>query len=117
MILLKSKLVKRLLKALIALLAFGAAGTILLVYTHMSTPDEFKTTWEDEDDRWDREIQRTPGGEHFKMWMSIYWSVVTAGYLLASFLTMAWQVTWIVWPLAAILSSILRVIFLLRHEK
>lgn len=104
-------------KSLIGLLAFAAAGTILLVYTHMSTPEEFKAQWEDEDDRWDREIQRSPGGERFKMWMSIYWSVVTAGYLLVSFLTMAWQITWIVWPLAAILSSILRVIFLLRHEK
>lgn len=32
----------------------------------------------------------------------IYWGLVTAGYLAWSFLTMAWERTWIVWPVAAV---------------
>lgn len=32
-----------------------------------------------------------------------YWCVVLAGYLLVSFLTSAWHITWVVWPVAAIL--------------
>ena len=32
----------------------------------------------------------------------IYWGLVTAGYLAWSFLTMAWDRTWIVWPVAAV---------------
>lgn len=32
-----------------------------------------------------------------------YWCVVTAGYLLASFLTKRWDITWIVWPVAGVL--------------
>ena len=32
----------------------------------------------------------------------IYWGLVTAGYLAWSFLTMGWERTWIVWPVAAV---------------
>ncbi|RKM61971.1 XRE family transcriptional regulator [Butyrivibrio sp. CB08] len=33
----------------------------------------------------------------------IYWPVVLAGYLAWSFITNGWAVTWIVWPIAAVL--------------
>lgn len=32
-----------------------------------------------------------------------YWSLVTAGYLAYSFITMDWQHSWIVWPVAGVL--------------
>ena len=32
----------------------------------------------------------------------IYWGLVTAGYLGWSFITMRWDRTWIVWPIAAV---------------
>lgn len=32
-----------------------------------------------------------------------YWCVVTAIYLLWSFVTMRWEFTWIVWPVAGVL--------------
>jgi transcriptional regulator with XRE-family HTH domain len=34
---------------------------------------------------------------------SIYWGLVTTGYLAWSFITMDWQRTWIVWPVAGVL--------------
>ncbi len=34
---------------------------------------------------------------------AVYWGVVTAGYLAYSFITMDWQRSWIVWPVAAVL--------------
>lgn len=34
---------------------------------------------------------------------SIYWPVIVAGYLGWSFITMKWEMTWIVWPVAAVL--------------
>ena len=34
---------------------------------------------------------------------SIYWPVVVAGYLGWSFITMRWDTTWIVWPVAGVL--------------
>ena len=33
---------------------------------------------------------------------SIYWCIVTAGYLGWSFYTMEWQMTWIIWPVAGV---------------
>ena len=34
---------------------------------------------------------------------TIYWAVVTAAYLLVSFLSMGWAITWVIWPVAGIL--------------
>ncbi len=34
---------------------------------------------------------------------SIYWCIVTAAYLIWSFSTMEWQMTWIIWPAAGVL--------------
>lgn len=36
----------------------------------------------------------------------IYWSLATALYLLVSFLTGAWQSTWVVWPVAGVLWAV-----------
>lgn len=40
----------------------------------------------------------------------IYWSLVTAGYLLYSFLTGDWGRSWIVWPVAGVLYGAIRMI-------
>lgn len=34
---------------------------------------------------------------------SIYWSLATALYLAVSFITMRWEITWIIWPVAGVL--------------
>jgi hypothetical protein len=39
----------------------------------------------------------------------IYWAIATAIYLGWSFLTMRWEMTWIVWPIAGVL-------FVVYHE-
>ncbi len=41
----------------------------------------------------------------------IYWTCVTAVYLLISFLTFRWDITWIIWPAAVVLSGLLRYVF------
>lgn len=38
--------------------------------------------------------------------MSVYWSTVTCIYLCWSFLTFDWHITWIIWPIAAIIHSL-----------
>ncbi|MBQ9880143.1 MAG: helix-turn-helix transcriptional regulator [Clostridia bacterium] len=38
---------------------------------------------------------------------TIYWGVVTAGYLAYSFITMRWDRSWIVWPVAGVLYGVL----------
>ncbi|MBR4143398.1 MAG: XRE family transcriptional regulator, partial [Firmicutes bacterium] len=41
----------------------------------------------------------------------IYWGIVVAGYLAVSFLTMRWEITWVVWPVAGILYGVVKLIF------
>ena len=38
-------------------------------------------------------------------WDGVYWAIVTAIYLAWSFITMNWQMTWIVWPIAGVTSA------------
>ena len=40
----------------------------------------------------------------------IYWGVVVIAYLLVSFLTSAWHMTWLIWPVAGILWGIVEMI-------
>ena len=41
---------------------------------------------------------------------SIYWLITTATYLGWSFLSQNWHITWVVWPIAAILFSVVEII-------
>lgn len=49
--------------------------------------------------------------------ISIYWLIVLAGYLVWSFITNKWEFTWIVWPVAAILSPVFIAVLKLVHQK
>ena len=40
--------------------------------------------------------------------MSVYWSTITCIYLCWSFITFNWAITWVIWPVAAILHTILK---------
>lgn len=42
---------------------------------------------------------------------NIYWPIVTAVYLFVSFITMKWWITWVIWPVAGILYSVVAVIY------
>ena len=41
---------------------------------------------------------------------SIYWCLITAGYLAYSFITSDWQRSWIVWPVAGVLFGVIMAI-------
>lgn len=47
----------------------------------------------------------------------VYWMSVTAFYLLVSFLTKRWDMTWLVWPIAGICYGILIAILKMMHSK
>lgn len=40
--------------------------------------------------------------------MSLYWPTVTSVYLIWSFLTFDWNLTWVIWPVAAIISGVVK---------
>lgn len=43
----------------------------------------------------------------YKVVEDLYWAIVVGAYLLISFLTHAWHLTWIIWPVAAVLSALI----------
>lgn len=53
---------------------------------------------------------RKRGAKKAEKIQSIYWITVTAIYLAWSFYTMAWHRTWIVWPVAAVLSGVIAIV-------
>ena len=57
-----------------------------------------------------QEGEYTPARKKFRYFEDIYWPIVTAIYLAWSFLTMDWHITWIIWPVAGCLSSVLSAI-------
>lgn len=42
--------------------------------------------------------------------LSVYWPTVTCIYLIWSFLTMDWYISWIIWPLAAVVERVIKLI-------
>lgn len=48
---------------------------------------------------------------------TIYWSVVTAGYLAYSFINYKWHFSWIIWPVAAVLYPAVISIFASHKDK
>jgi hypothetical protein len=43
--------------------------------------------------------------------MSVFWQTVSCLYLSISFITFSWSMTWIIWPIAAILHKLLQSMF------
>lgn len=43
--------------------------------------------------------------------MSVYWPTITCLYLIISFLTFTWAISWIIWPIAAVICNLLESIF------
>ncbi|MBP5197672.1 MAG: hypothetical protein J6033_01325 [Lachnospiraceae bacterium] len=41
--------------------------------------------------------------------MEVYWTTITCVYLIISFITFRWDISWIIWPIAAVLHKILEV--------
>ena len=49
--------------------------------------------------------------------LSAYWSVVTCIYLCVSFLTFWWHITWLIWPVAAAIRTIITAIWATKQEE
>lgn len=85
------------------LLALIAIGVYLIVQSSIIT-GSYKALLEEGDySRESKHLSKSFGG--------YYWLIVTAIYLLLSFLTQAWDKTWMIWPAAAILYAVFAAIF------
>lgn len=86
------------------LLALVAAGVFCIVRTSVRWGG-YQTLLEEGD--YSRE-EKALGDK-----LGVYWCVITAVYLAVSFLTNRWELTWVVWPVAGVLSPLVK--YLLRR--
>lgn len=83
--------------AVAMLLALVAAGVLLIVHASMIWGSYQILLEEGEYQRAAKEEKRRN-----QLLSTVYWAAVTAGYLTWSFLSSAWDKTWIVWPIAGV---------------
>lgn len=55
--------------------------------------------------------KKTSGNKVLDAIMSVYWPTVTCIYLIYSFLTFDWYISWIIWPIAAVVRGLITGIF------
>jgi hypothetical protein len=97
------------------LMIAGATG--LLIYNSMTKPqpvsapdtlvEEFREWQSDEKDR--KTMRRAIS--------SALWSITVALYLIISFMTFAWHVTWIIFVITAAVQSLLNILFVVKRRR
>ena len=86
-----------------AILLMVGIGVCLIVKANVVRDSYLALLEEGDYTREEKSVDRRIGG--------IYWGIVIAGYLLVSFLTQRWEITWVVWPVAGILYGVVKLIF------
>lgn len=99
---------------LLILLVLSAIATSIIVYSHMSTPLEYK----DFNQETKQEFKNLDSKQSrlLEGIQSILWITVTFIYLMVSFFTGAWGITWIIWIFASIIQEIIKTIFEMRYS-
>lgn len=85
------------------LIIFVAVGVFLIVNTNIINGG-YNVLLEEEG--WSRERKTKPHNKQTKNVIGIYWCIVTAIYLAYSFITFDWGRSWIIWPVAAVLTPV-----------
>lgn len=55
--------------------------------------------------------KKTSGNKVLDSIMSVFWPTITCIYLIYSFLTFDWYISWIIWPIAAVVRGLINGIF------
>lgn len=87
-------------------LMLSAIGTIILIFTFLTRRSKKESRVE--------KIEEEKKNPMLKPVISIFSLATTCIYLLVSFITMAWHITWIIWIVYAIGVEVIKLIFSLR---
>ena len=99
-----------------AVLAIVAIGVFMIVLTSMKM-GSFNTLLKLNDSSSiggqyvDYQKQENYSNKTVAAFMSVYWPTISCIYLVWSFLSFDWYITWIIWPFAAIIHSFLKKIW------
>lgn len=88
------------------LFIFVAVGVFMIVQTSITNSGYKILLEEDEFSRKRKTSHHAPKSHLAKNIVSSYWCIVTAIYLLYSFKSFNWGMSWIIWPVAAILCPV-----------
>ncbi len=99
-----------------------AAATCLLIYNGMTKPkfDMNAEDWDDDDDD-DDDDEKTKAGNRparsplYKAISGALWMLTVCAYLLVSFATGAWHITWLIFLIATALDNVIKAVFDLRR--
>lgn len=95
----------------VLMLILIAAATGLLIYTHMSMPQDVSQYIS----RPSSSVGRGNGSNgklrNLASFMKIYWCIVLIAYLGTSFSTGAWHLTWIIWVIGACVKNAIFIFF------
>ncbi len=80
-----------------------AVATMIVVFSQLSKPKDYKK----------RELQ-TKESKLYKLITSILSGITLVVYMLISFLTKAWHITWLMWVIYGIVCEIIKLIFSLK---
>ena len=102
------------------LFVFVGLGVFLMVYSR-----SIKSTYTrllrlndiTEFEPWEEKKMENYSNKTMRSIMGAYWSVVTCVYLCVSFLTFKWHMTWLIWPIAAALNSVIIAICKVNEDK
>ncbi len=92
-----------------------AVATALLIYNNMTKPKYMKIddTIVEEFKEW----KESKGNRELSAISSAVWSLATVVYIIVSFLTGAWHITWVIFLIATAITSIIKAIFDLRGDR
>lgn len=92
-----------------------AIATGLIIYNHLSRPRYYKKddSIVEEFKEWQEQTDSSRRAR--KAISSALWSVVVAVYILVSFWTMSWHITWVIFLIGAAIEGIIKAIFELKR--
>lgn len=95
----------------VSLFVICAAATGILIYNSMSKPKYLKNedTVVEDFREWQNETHERR--QMRKAISSALWSITTVTYLIVSFTTGAWHVTWVAFPLAGAIEALINMLF------
>lgn len=84
---------------IIGLLAIVAVASAILVYSESSMPLEIRSYLERYDVNYDEKYKFIPEQEIFT---TMYWLIILSFYLIFSFYTESWSISWVIWIIASV---------------
>lgn len=104
-------------RGLIAMFAIAAVATAIIIYSSMTKPryEKLDETLVEDFKAW--KAQSTENNELYKAITSLLWTATTVIYIVVSFKTGAWHITWLIFLIASAVGAVIKAVFELLKKK